>query len=441
VGASGAQGATGIQGATGVIGPQGATGVGQANNVVLEVSLTANQTGITANSWATVKYNNVVTDTQTAYSTSTGVFTPKAAGLYAVSASIATNNVQGNWTAMSICKNGSLTTAENMANGSLPYVSSVVGVQSITGLIYCNGTTDTIEIKGYMPTGSTVFFASGNATMATNTGVVNMVVTLLQSGPPGATGIQGPQGATGLVGATGLIGASGATGAQGATGLTSVSGLGSPTTQKFVASGAFTYTSTSNAVKWIRIRACASGGGGSATSGASNGTAASDLTFSVGGVLAVTLGGGKGGVSIGGGAGGVYTAGTVPANWFVIFALPGGTGSCGATYGSYGMGGAGGVNGFGGVGGGGGQSVGFAGASGCGAGGGGGGYGGNAVAAQGAGGGAGAWAEIIVVNPTPGSTFSFTGVLGAAGVGGFASGQYAGAAGGIGGVYIEEFYV
>jgi hypothetical protein len=91
---------------------------------------------------------------------------------------------------------------------------------------------------------------------------------------------------------------------------------------------------------------------------------------------------------------------------------------------------------FGGAGPGGGQSASQqTGMDGTGAGGGGGGWGGNASAAQGAGGGAGACIELIISSPGV-----ITGVLGAKGLGGATSGQYAGSNGGLGGVYIEEHY-
>ena len=207
-----------------------------------------------------------------------------------------------------------------------------------------------------------------------------------------------------------------------------------PTVQQIKTAGAFTYTPTSAAVKWIKIRAAASGGGGSSTAGAAAGGTAADLTMSVGGVLALTLKGGTGANSISGGSGGPVTIGTLPSNWQILYSCTGGNGSNGATWGPYGSGGIGGSNMFGGQGPAGGQTAAAA-ANGTGAGGGGGGYGGNATAAQGAGGGAGACVELIILNPTV-----ITGTLGAAGAGGYASGQYAGAAGALGGLFIEEHY-
>jgi hypothetical protein len=209
-----------------------------------------------------------------------------------------------------------------------------------------------------------------------------------------------------------------------------------PTTQRITATGAFTYTPTSAAVKWIRVKMAASGGGGSSTSGAAAGGNAGDLTLSLASVLAITLQGGRGASSIGGGSGGVVTIGTLPTGWAILFQASGGSGSNGATYGAFGMGGAGGNNMFGGGGGGGGQSVGVVGVAGTGAGGGGGGWGGNSVAAQGAGGGAGACMELII--PIGGGTI--TGNLGNFGAGTAAGGQYNGAAGGLGSVNIEEHY-
>ena len=217
---------------------------------------------------------------------------------------------------------------------------------------------------------------------------------------------------------------------SGAGGITATA----PTVQKITTSGAYTYTPSAG-VKWIKIRAAASGGGGSSTAGAANGGTGADLTLVVGGVTALTLKGGVGAASIGAGAGGVVTLGTLPGNWQILYSANGGTGSDGATYGPYGMGGGGGTNMFGGGGGGGGQSVGTAGVTGTGAGGGGGGWGGNSTQAQGSGGGAGACAEIIVSSPGV-----ITGTLGNFGAGTGAGGQYNGAAGGLGGIYIEEHY-
>jgi hypothetical protein len=375
---------------------------GTAGAITLEVSLANNQTGLTAGAWNLVKYDTKVTDVQNAYNLASGIFTPTVAGLYAISASVGAAWVGNGIVGVAILKNGSLSNAESQ---SIRIVSggAYTGAQTISALIYCNGTTDTIQVQGIQST-NTQWLSTANAGAT-----VNMVATLLGVGP------QGPPGAS-----TGPIIAQG------------------PTVQKITTTGAFTYTPTNaggQPVLWIKIRAAASGGGGSATSGAANGTAAAALTFVVGGVTALTLGGGGGAAGISGGAGGAVTVGTLPGNWAISYSAAGGQGSNGATIGSYNQGGVGGANMFGSFGPAGGQTAAASAVNGTGGGGGGGGWGGGSVAAAGAGGGAGGCAEIIITNPT-----TITGTLGNFGAAGAAGGQYAGANGALGGIYIEEHY-
>ena len=152
-----------------------------AANITLEVQLNANQTGLTAAAWNTIKYDTKITDVQNAYSTSTGVFTPTVAGVYAVSASIGAGMVAASQTGVAILKNGSLTQGETQSTkvASTAQTSTL----SASALIYCNGTTDTISVQGYVAAGITAFQSSANAAAA-----VNMVATLLQTGPPGPPG-------------------------------------------------------------------------------------------------------------------------------------------------------------------------------------------------------------------------------------------------------------
>jgi hypothetical protein len=393
-GPQGPQGPQGIQGTPG-------SSVGTPAQIALEVALNANQTGVTAGAWNTLKYDTIVTDVQGGtFNTSTGIYTPKVAGVYAISASIGAAWVANGWIGVAILKNGSLSTAESQSIRFVTGGSAYTGAQTASALIYCNGTTDTIQVQGVQST-NTTFLSTANAGAA-----VNMVAILLQIGPVGP---QGPPGTS-----TGPIVAQ------------------PPTTQKITAAGAFTYTPTNaggNTVRWIRIRTAASGAGGSGNNG-QGGNNAADLTFSVGGVLALTLGGGKAGISVAPGVGGAVTVGTLPTNWNIVFQASGGDGLGTGTYTQYSAGGSGGVNMFGGGGGGGGQGSGTAGKPGTGAGGGGGSYAAASAGPGGPGGGAGACAEIIVSAPG-----TITGVLGAAG-----AALAGGAAGGIGGVYIEEYY-
>jgi len=159
-----------------------------AANVVLEVSMAANKTGLGAG-WSTCKYDTKVTDAQSGYSTSTGLFTPTVAGLYAVSASIATNNNVNTNAGVAIVKNGSLTNPESQGELSFSVGTATISY-SRSALIYCNGTTDTISVQGYNSSSSQqTFYSSAAATVA-----INMVATLLQTGPKGDPGPVGPAG-------------------------------------------------------------------------------------------------------------------------------------------------------------------------------------------------------------------------------------------------------
>jgi Collagen triple helix repeat (20 copies) len=197
-----------------------APSVGTLAPIVLEVSMAANQTGLAVSGWRQAKYDTKVTDTQNAYSTSTGFFTPTVAGLYSVVATLATQ--QGNATAIgtAIAKNGNVTNPESQGSA----ISAGAGgpqPTTVSALIYCNGSTDTISVWGYQAaSGTGIFYSSANAGFA-----INMVATLLVVGPAGATG---PTGLPGPVGATGPVGSMGATGATGATGSTGVAGATGP---------------------------------------------------------------------------------------------------------------------------------------------------------------------------------------------------------------------
>jgi hypothetical protein len=184
--------------------------VGTLAVVALEVSMAANQTGLAVSGWRQAKYDTKITDTQNAYSTSTGFFTPTVAGLYCVVASLATQQGTGSGLGTVIAKNGVVTNAESQGTS---VAAGAAGPQPVNAaaLIYCNGTTDTISVWGWMAgNGTGIFYSTANANQA-----INMVATLLQVGPPGPQGVQG---ATGSQGPQGPAGPTGATGPQGPAG-------------------------------------------------------------------------------------------------------------------------------------------------------------------------------------------------------------------------------
>lgn len=154
----------------------------QPAKIALEVQLQGNQT-VTAAAFNTVKYDTVITDLQSAYNPATGLFTPKQAGLYSVVATYATNMVASSQQAIAIVKNGALTNAESIINRWYPPLAGTANTMSVSALINCNGTTDTISCMGLAPTGVTTFYA--NATAANP---VTMIATLLMVGPAGPPG-------------------------------------------------------------------------------------------------------------------------------------------------------------------------------------------------------------------------------------------------------------
>ena len=103
-------------------------------------------------------------DTNSCYDTSLYRFTPNIAGYYFISAELYFNSASVNFGSVFIFKNGSIELRGlQMGNGSYLYTFSV------SGLVYCNGTTDYIEIYGYQNSGvskntepgSTLTYVSG----------------------------------------------------------------------------------------------------------------------------------------------------------------------------------------------------------------------------------------------------------------------------------------
>lgn len=144
-----------------------------ARRIVLEATLTADETGLTAAAWNTIKYDNEITDVQNAYNPATGVFTPTQAGVYAVSASVGHAGSANSPYGLQILKNGAPATPETQTLTG-PGTTAGNFMQAISALIYCNGLTDTIQARAFTPTGVTTI--RGSTTMAI---AVNLVATLL----------------------------------------------------------------------------------------------------------------------------------------------------------------------------------------------------------------------------------------------------------------------
>ena len=118
--------------------------------------LTSPQT-VTGSTWTKVALNAKLFDTNNNFdSTSNYRFTPTVAGYYQFNGLLDTNGA--NQTAVSLKKNGNF-----FVHGT--YVLSASGSYATTyrsvvsGLIYCNGSTDYVEMFGY--TNLTSFFSDG----------------------------------------------------------------------------------------------------------------------------------------------------------------------------------------------------------------------------------------------------------------------------------------
>jgi hypothetical protein len=103
-------------------------------------------TALTGGGWTKITFNTELFDTNNNFASST--FTPTVAGYYQINAqiqydisSVANANIR-------IYKNGSALVQGNYLSLSLQNAPCVV----VSGLIYCNGTTDTIEIYGNIGT-------------------------------------------------------------------------------------------------------------------------------------------------------------------------------------------------------------------------------------------------------------------------------------------------
>ncbi|QOZ68893.1 hypothetical protein [Bradyrhizobium arachidis] len=108
------------------------------------------QTGLTANSYNKITFNNETKDANGWYDPATARFTPQLAGYYAFQMSVNGNNGSGGTSVQAaIYKNGSLARAGNY---------SATGSNNNSNLacsIPMNGTTDYIEGWAFLPTGVT----------------------------------------------------------------------------------------------------------------------------------------------------------------------------------------------------------------------------------------------------------------------------------------------
>jgi hypothetical protein len=156
----------------------GAVGTAQiANGAVVQVDLATGvagtgpafsayqssaQTGITTNAWTKVQFQTEEYDTASCFDNATNYrFTPTVAGYYQVNTTVQVVNNTGPLK-ISIYKNGS-----SFKQGGFSTSTTFYAV-SVSGLVYCNGTTDYLEVYVY---------SGGTA----NTGVAGADATFFQA--------------------------------------------------------------------------------------------------------------------------------------------------------------------------------------------------------------------------------------------------------------------
>ena len=124
------------------------------SGLALNVYLGSTQS-VTVNTYTLVKFNEIVTDTQSAFNTSTNNYTPNVAGLYLFIGFLNMTAASGGSAVIALYQNGSLmgTVAVRAGGASSPFLQ-------IVQLVQMNGSTDYIEMYG-LSSGSTPSFAPG----------------------------------------------------------------------------------------------------------------------------------------------------------------------------------------------------------------------------------------------------------------------------------------
>ena len=152
--------------ATGTVLTTATAGV-PVNGPAFSYYLNTAQTGISAGVFTKVLYDTQIFNaTSSMFSSSR--FTPTVAGYYQINGSI---NPGGTLTTslISIFKNGSRYTDGTFFNA----VS--VNVVTVSGIVYCNGSTDYIELYGYL-TGTSLTFQAGQVGSVFNGALVRSAV-------------------------------------------------------------------------------------------------------------------------------------------------------------------------------------------------------------------------------------------------------------------------
>jgi hypothetical protein len=116
---------------------------------------------VTSATWTKVQINTELFDTNSNYDTSTYRFTPTVAGYYQINAVVASQATSATFYIATIYKNGFEYMRGNDLRGSSGFLTSASCVVSC--LMYLNGSTDYVELYGYI-SGTSPLFNGGNTT-------------------------------------------------------------------------------------------------------------------------------------------------------------------------------------------------------------------------------------------------------------------------------------
>jgi len=128
---------------------------GPAFSVYATVAVSA-----TSSVFTKVLYNTEVFDTANNFDTATNRFTPTVAGYYQFNATASFSaNASSGQILVSLYKNG----ARALDGALLSQSTTLTLYSSVSGIIYCNGSTDYIEVYAYQSTAGSMNIGGGTA--------------------------------------------------------------------------------------------------------------------------------------------------------------------------------------------------------------------------------------------------------------------------------------
>ena len=122
-----------------------------------------NQTSISNSTWTKVTFDIEEFDTNNNFASST--FTPTVAGYYQISASVSFNasTINPNFTRIGLYKNGT-----NYKVTYIPGTANDRTISNLSALVLMNGSTDNLEIYGFVTGATGGLFDGGSAPIVTS---------------------------------------------------------------------------------------------------------------------------------------------------------------------------------------------------------------------------------------------------------------------------------